>query len=108
METLKKIGLALVLLDFTALTAWAVFTGSSPEMFNQILENPWMIQISVDLCIAATFGIAWMWRDAKERGINPLPWALAVVPTGSLALLAYAVRRSFADAPAEKKRLATA
>ena len=103
METLKKIGLVLVLLDFTALTAWALFTGSTPEMFAQIWNNPWALQITLDLCIAATFGIAWMWRDAKEHGINPLPWALAVVPTGSLALLAYAVRRSFAPAPARRR-----
>ena len=96
MEKLKKIGLVLVLLDFTALTAWALFTGSLGQTLTQIGSSPWMIQISVDLCIAASFGTAWMWRDAKERGINPLPWALAVVPTGSLALLAYAVRRSFA------------
>ncbi len=103
METLKKIGIVLVLLDFTALTAWALFTGSSPELFAQIWDNPWAVQISVDLCIAAMFGIAWVWRDAKERGINPLPWALAVLPLGSLALLAYAMRRSFAEAPSPRR-----
>ncbi len=98
MATLKKIGLVLLLLDFTALTAWAAVTGSTGEQLAQLFTNPWGIQIAVDLCIAATFGIQWLWRDAKSRGIEPLPWALAVVPTGSLALLAYAVRRTFADA----------
>ena len=103
MNTLKKIGLTLLLLDFAALTAWALFTGSTPELMTQLFSNPWGIQIAIDLCIAASFGIAWMWKDAKARGINPLPWALAVIPTGSLALLAYAVRRSFEDAPAKKR-----
>ena len=96
MNTLKKIGLTLLLLDFAALTAWALFTGSTPQLMTQLASNPWGIQIAVDLAIAACFGIAWMWKDAKARGITPLPWALAVIPTGSLALLAYAVRRSFA------------
>lgn len=107
MTTLKKIGLTLLLLDFGALTAWALFTGSTSELLGQLLTNPWGIQIAADLCIAASFGIAWMWQDARKRGIHPLPWALAVIPTGSLALLVYAVRRSFADAPAEE-RLAAA
>ena len=108
METLKKIGIALVLLDFAALTAWAAYAGTTAAQLEALFTNPWGIQIAVDLCIAATFGIRWMWRDAKERGISPLPWALAVIPTGSLALLAYAVRRSFAEAPARRARLAAA
>ncbi|MCA9606213.1 MAG: hypothetical protein KC619_11490 [Myxococcales bacterium] len=108
METLKKIGLVLLLLDFAALTAWAAVTGSSSEQLEALLTNPWGIQISIDLCIAASFAMRWMWKDAKLRGINPLPWVLAVVPTGSLAILAYAVRRGFTDAPARQKRLATA
>lgn len=107
MNTWKKIGLTLLLLDFAALTAWALFTGSTPELLTELLTNPWGIQTGVDLAISASFGIAWMWRDAKARGINPLPWALAVIPTGSLALLVYAVRRSFADEPADE-RFATA
>ncbi|MBX3269598.1 MAG: DUF2834 domain-containing protein [Sandaracinaceae bacterium] len=108
MKMLEKIGLAVVLLSFVALTAWAAYAGSSAEQLEALFTNPWGIQISVDLCIAATFAIRWMWRDAKERGIAPLPWALAVIPTGSLALLAYAVRRRFAPTPAARARLATA
>lgn len=108
METLKKIGLVLLLLDFAALTAWAAFTGSGGEQVATLFTNPWGIQISVDLCIAASFAMRWMWKDAKLRGINPLPWVLAVIPTGSLAILAYAVRRSFVDAPSHEERLATA
>jgi hypothetical protein len=100
METLKKIGLVLLFLDFAALTVWAAVSGSSAAQMEQLFTNPWGIQIAVDLCIAASFGIRWMWRDAKAHGINPVPWALAVIPTGSLALLAYAIRRSFlSEAP---------
>lgn len=69
--------------------------------------NPWSVQVTADLIIAGTFGILWMWRDAKEREINPLPWAIATILTGSLALLAYAVRRSFAEVPSAQTRLAT-
>ncbi|MCB9596466.1 MAG: DUF2834 domain-containing protein [Sandaracinaceae bacterium] len=105
---LKKIGLVVLLLDFTALTAWAAVTGSSSEQMAELFANPWGVQISVDLCIAASFAMRWMWKDAKTRGINPLPWVLAVIPTGSLAILAYAVRRSFTEAPETAKRLATA
>jgi len=108
MQTLKKIGLVLLFLDFMALTVWAAVTGSDAAHMAELWTNPWAIQIFCDLCIAATFGIAWMWKDAKKRGINPLPYALAVIPTGSIALLVYMLRRELVTEPEARERLATA
>lgn len=95
---IKQIGLALVLLDFAALTVYALVSEPPTAFFDAVRANWWGIQLSVDLCIALTFGGVWLWRDAKARGINPLPWVLALPLTGSLALLAYALRRQSAPA----------
>jgi len=108
MQTLKKLGLVFLFLDFMALTVWAAVTGSDAAHLAELTTNPWAIQIFCDLCVAASFGIAWMWQDAKKRGINPLPYAIAVIPTGSIALLVYLLRRELATAPEARERLAAA
>ena len=95
---IKKIVLALVFADFVALTGYAIATEPLSAMVDAITANWWSVQIFVDLCLAASFGCVWLWRDAKARGINPLPWVLAVPLTGSLALMLYALRRPSAHA----------
>jgi hypothetical protein len=96
--TLKKIGIALVLVDFTALTLYAMFTESPTAIIDAVTHNWWSVQIAIDLVIAATIGGVWLYRDAKARGLNPMPW-LAMLPfIGSLALLGYLVRRNLAPA----------
>ena len=89
----KKLGLAFFTLDFLALSAFALFGEPVSALVETVSGNFWGIQIFADLCIALTFGTVWMWRDAKRLGINPLPYALAVPLTGSIALLVYALRR---------------
>lgn len=95
---LKQIGMALVLLDFAALTAYACFAEPPAAIVEAVSHNWWSLQIAIDLVISATFGGVWLYQDAKKRGINPLPWLVALPLTGSLSLLAYVVRRGFAPA----------
>lgn len=94
----KKMLVGLVYLDFLALTGYAMFTESPAAIWEAISHNWWSVQIFADLCVAAAFATVWMWRDAKRHGINPLPYALAVAPTGSIALFAYAMRRPWGEA----------
>ena len=89
----KQIILAIVLADFVALTAWAIYTTTWSE-FIGLFSEPWMIQVSVDLVVALAIGCTLIWRDAKRRGINPLPYVVATACTGSPGALAYMIRRA--------------
>ena len=98
----KTILFAFLTLDFVALTAWAVLRGGDlGAIFDWLYANPWGSQIGVDLVVAISFGVAWMWRDAKKLGINPIPYIALCAVLGSLGLLAYATRRSIAAERAE-------
>lgn len=56
----------------------------------------------MDLCVAVGFAV-WLWRDARARGIDPLPWVLALPLTGSLALLVGALRRPSEPSRADRE-----
>ena len=101
---LKQIGITLVFLDFAALTGYALYQEGLIGIWEMATSSWWATQITFDLCFAALFGSLWVWRDAKKRGLDPLPYVLAVPFTGSLALLVYAIRRQSAAAP-EARRL---
>ncbi len=94
---LKTILIAAVLVDFLALTAWAIANASWAAL-AEMLSSPLGIQVAVDLCIALTFASVWIWRDAKSRGLNPVPWIVLTWMTGSPGPLAYAIRRELAAA----------
>jgi hypothetical protein len=94
---LKQIVLGAVLVDFTALSAWAFYTADWSN-FATTMAEPLMIQVATDLALMASIVCVWMWRDAKQRGINPLPHVLLTICTGSIGALAYLVRRAGSDA----------
>ena len=85
--------LALVLLDFAAFTGWAVYNEGLLPAFGFVGEHLWTIQLAVDLVLAIGFAMAWMWRDARRRGVNPMPWMILTALTGSIGWLAYLVVR---------------
>lgn len=88
--SIKRLFIGFLFLDFAAFTGWILFTQDNLALLESTLANPWGLQIFADLCIMAMFGSMWLYRDAKKKGINPWPWIAAILPTGSLAVLAYA------------------
>lgn len=89
-----KLGLGLVLLDFVALTLWAVVTGGGVQGLIAVhTDAPWALQIGADLILALSMVSLFLWRDAKARGTNPVPWIVATVFTGSIAPLTYLLLR---------------
>ena len=97
----------LVLAVFVVFSAWVVATGGSlGEVVAIVTANPWTVQISVDLVLALSLVSIWLWRDARRRGRNPLPWLVATLLTGSIAPLTYLLLRPEAgpgsDAPLER------
>jgi len=95
----KQIGLTFVLADFVALTGYAVYHYGYLAFFDLHATNAIQLQIFVDLIIALTFVMVWMWRDARARGISPLPYVVATLLLGSIGPLVYMIRREAAGPP---------
>lgn len=90
----KKILLTLVLIDFLATTVWAIVEhGGYVAAMGDLLASPVGKLVAFDLVIALTIATAWMWRDATARRMNPLPYAILTLLTGSAGPLLYLVRR---------------
>jgi len=97
----KRLLAALVLADFTALSAYAVFEHGYVGFFDLLFANTATITVFVDLCIALTMVMVWMWNDAKRRGVTPLPFVLLTLALGSVGPLLYLVTtlKGEAEAP---------
>jgi hypothetical protein len=94
--------LGLVLAVFSFETAWAIhrfgYVGTLREM---LATFPGQLA-ALDLTIALSLVLAWMWRDARERGATFWPYALATLALGSVGPLAYLIRREGARRRAER------
>jgi len=89
----KQIGLSLVLADFVALTAYAVYHYGYLAFFELHTFNAIGVQIFVDLVIALCVVLGWMVRDAKARGIAVAPYVVLTLTLGSIGPLLYLIRR---------------
>lgn len=84
---------------FLAVSSWALWEVGYFGIWEAALTGgPGTLQVLFDLCVACGFGVRWVVRDARTRGHNPWPWVLAVLPLGSLPLLAYVVVRPWLPA----------
>ena len=89
----KQIVLALVLADFAALTAWAVWQHGYLGIFELALASTATSLLLVDLVIALGLVLIWMMGDSRERGLAFLPYALLTLAFGSVGPLLYLIRR---------------
>jgi hypothetical protein len=94
----KQIALGVVFLDFLALTAYAVTQYGFVGIFEQAVANAASLQLFADLVIALSLVMAWMWQDARQRGISPIPYVLLTLALGSFGPLLYLIRRLGHDA----------
>lgn len=79
-----------------ATVLWLRDAGSFPEAlahFWTTVRADWMlVAILTDAGVFVLLGLAWLWRNAGERGwstLRRLAWLVAVVALGSPALLLY-------------------
>ena len=86
---MRRIVLIITLIAFLALTAIAVWQYGYWGIFKPQLENFAGIQVLIDLVIALSIFLVWMWNDAKSAGRNPLPWLLLTLALGSIGALIY-------------------
>ncbi len=88
-----KTVLVLILIPFGALTTaalWQVgYFGLLPPHF--VNYGTW--QVLVDLVIAVSLGMYWIWLDAKKIKRNPWPWLLLSLVAGPFGPLLYLLTR---------------
>ncbi len=89
----KLIGLWAVLIDFAALSAYAVWQYGYVGIFEQMFASTATTLAFVDLAIALSLIVIWMVGDARQRGIGALPYVLATLVAGSVGPLLYLIRR---------------
>jgi hypothetical protein len=78
---------------FAGINVYAALVGDLAALGEYLRGlGPWGILATADLLIALLLGVVWMWRDARLKGVAPLPYALLTVATGSLGLLLYLLR----------------
>jgi hypothetical protein len=91
MSTAQRIGIGLVLLAFLDLNAYVVWQYGYMGFWELVTANAATVAVVVDLTIALLFVTVWMWRDARRRGINLLPFMALTATLGSVGPLLYLV-----------------
>ncbi|HXG18981.1 MAG TPA: DUF2834 domain-containing protein [Methylomirabilota bacterium] len=89
----KQLGLEVLLLAFSAFTGYALYQYGYIGLFEQALLNAATIQVFLDLTIALSLVLLWMWQDARKHGIAPLPYVALTLTLGSIGPLLYLIRR---------------
>lgn len=87
-----------ILVVFSAFSTWLV-AGEHPLGFLiNARDNPWGMQVLLDLVIACSLFVGFMRRDARQRGLPFLPYLVGILLVGSIGALAYLVHRGLAAA----------
>ncbi len=86
---MKKPFLFLALIALGAITAVALWKDGLAGIFAATALSYGSMQIFVDLVIALTLVMVWMWRDAKKSGRNVWPWIAFTLVAGSFGPLLY-------------------
>ena len=84
---------------FGAYSLWLLLDVGYIAIWQAGFASASSFQILMDLVIACLIVSSWMIGDAKARGVTVWPWILAVVTTGTLAILVYLIVRELAKKP---------
>ena len=88
----------ILLLGFAGLNVYAFVVGDFAGLREYLVNlGPWGTLATVDLLIALFVSIAFVWRDARAQGINPVPYIVITLLTGSIGILIYLFRFWRAD-----------
>ncbi|MFN8641611.1 MAG: DUF2834 domain-containing protein [Candidatus Binatia bacterium] len=102
----KQQVIAFVLVSFTALSTWilAQYGFSYIGFLRDAHSTLAGVQVLLDLVIALTLFLVWMWNDARRRDISPLPYLIATLFLGSIGALLYLLRTGASAAPEAARR----
>jgi cadmium resistance protein CadD (predicted permease) len=90
---MQRLLLVITLILFGILSAAAVWQHGLLGIFAPIFQSLAAAQIFVDLLIALTLVMLWIWHDARAIGRNPWIWIVATLATGSFGPLIYLLTR---------------
>ena len=93
---MQRIALTITLIAFSVLTAVALWNHGYWGIFEPNFKSFGAAQVFVDLVIALSLIMVWMWRDAKATGRNPWPWILLTLIAGSISPLVYLLSHKIA------------
>src|SRR5262245_39359189 len=91
MSNTARIGLGLVLLAFADLNAYVIWTYGYAGFFQLVTANAATLAAVADLVIALSLVAVWLARDARNRGISPLPYLALTATLGSIGPLLYLI-----------------
>ena len=78
-----------VLLAFSTLSAVALWRHGYWGIIEPHFQSFGGAQVFIDLVIALSLFMVWMWRDARSAGRNPWPWIGLTLAAGSIGPLLY-------------------
>ncbi len=86
-----------IALDMIAFTAYVFFNQGSITGLVDYLGGMglWSMQVFIDLILALVIASVFIVRDAKVKGVNPWPYVVGCLFTGSISLLIYMVLHGF-------------
>lgn len=86
--------LIVVLAAFSVFSALALWQHGYWGLFEPLLQTLGGVQVLLDLMLALSLFVVWMWRDAQASGRNPWPWLVLTLAAGSIGPLLYLVTAS--------------
>ena len=89
----RTVIIALVLLDFAALSGYAMYQVGYLGIWQAGLSSWGAVQILADLVIVCLLACVWMVVDARQRGTNPWPYVAITLVAGSFGPLLYLLQR---------------
>lgn len=102
-----RILLVTVLAAFTLFSVYAIEGTGYFGLLAPHFESAGGLQVLLDLVIALSLVLVWMYQDSKARGTAFLPYLVLTLTLGSIGPLLYLVRRAFsAREPAAALRTA--
>ena len=79
---------------FALLNVYALWAAGLSGLVEQLTHgNAWFTVLGMDLVISLGLVATWLVRDARARGVSPLPYLAVTVFTGSIGPLLYLLRR---------------
>jgi uncharacterized protein DUF2834 len=91
MSNKTRIALGAVLFAFADLNAYVVWKYGYVGFLQLVMANAATIAAVVDMTIALSLVAVWLFRDAKARGISPLPYLALTATLGSIGPLLYLI-----------------
>ncbi len=85
-----------VLLVFGGFSLWVIAGHGLLGFLTLAGEEPWALQLLLDLAISLSFALSWLAQDARKHGITAWPFQVTAIFAGSFGLLGYLIWRGIA------------